>query len=170
MANTYTLIKNITVGSGGASSIVFSSIPQSGYTDLAIKVSSRSSISATLANIKMTFNDGSGGTYTRREIYAENGAIGTETVADNIVGDTSGDTATANTFGSAEIYIPNYTSSNSKSFSVDSVSENNITNSGMWMLGGKWSETAAINSITILPNTTTWMQYSTFSLYGISNA
>ena len=167
MANTYTLLETVTVGSAGASSIVFNSIPQTGYTDLAIKVSSRSSISSTLANIKITFN-GSGGVYTRKELYAENGAIGTEQVSDNIVGDTSGNTATANTFGSAEIYIPNYTSSNTKCFSVDSVSENNITNSGMWMLGGLWSLTNAITSITIAPNTTTWMQYSTFSLYGVS--
>jgi hypothetical protein len=167
MANTYTLLETVTVGAAGASSIVFNSIPQTGYTDLVLKVSTRSSISSTLANIKMTFNV-SGGTYTRKELYGENGAVGAEQVSDNIVGDTSGNTATANTFGSAEIYIPNYTSSNPKCFSVDSVSENNIVNSGMWMLGGLWSGTAAINSITILPNTATWMQHSTFSLYGVS--
>jgi hypothetical protein len=167
MANTYTLLETVTVGAAEASSIVFNSIPSTGYTDLMIRVSTRSSISATLANIKITFN-GSGGTYTRKELYGENAAIGAEQVSDNIVGDTSGNTATASAFGAAEIYIPNYTSSNPKCFSVDSASENNIVNSGMWMLGGKWSETAAINSITISPNTTTWMQHSTFSLYGIS--
>jgi hypothetical protein len=34
---------------------------------------------------------------------------------------------TSNTFSSTEIYIPNYTSSNNKSVSVDSVTENNAT-------------------------------------------
>jgi hypothetical protein len=168
MANTYTLLETVTVGAAGASSIVFNSIPQTGYTDLVIKVSTRSSTSATLANLKITFNDGSGGTYTRKELYIENGAYGAEQVSDNIVGDTSGNNATASVFGAAEVYIPNYTSSNTKCFSVDSASENNIVNSGMWMLGGLWSLTAAINKITIFPSTATWMQHSTFSLYGIS--
>jgi hypothetical protein len=35
--------------------------------------------------------------------------------------------ATAGTFSNSEIYIPNYTSSNQKSFSSDSVTENNAT-------------------------------------------
>lgn len=167
MPDNYVLLEKVTVGAAGAASIVFNNIPQTGYTDLVVRISSRSSISATLANIKMTFNV-SGGTYVRREIYAENAAYGSETAADNIVGDTSGNSTTANVFGSAEVYIPNYTSSNPKCFTVDSVSENNSNNSGMWLLNGTWSSTVAINSITIFPSTATWMLNSTFTLYGVA--
>ena len=41
MANTYTLISSVTVGSGGASSIEFTSIPST-YTDLLLNFSGRS--------------------------------------------------------------------------------------------------------------------------------
>jgi hypothetical protein len=40
MALTYTAIKTVTVGSGGAANIDFTSIPQT-YTDLVLKVSAR---------------------------------------------------------------------------------------------------------------------------------
>ena len=40
MATTYTLISSVTVGSGGAASIEFTSIPAD-YTDLLLKVSMR---------------------------------------------------------------------------------------------------------------------------------
>ena len=42
MATTYTLISSVTVGSGGAASIEFTSIPST-YTDLVLKLSARSS-------------------------------------------------------------------------------------------------------------------------------
>jgi hypothetical protein len=54
-------------------------------------------------------------------------------------------TATANTFGNTEFYIPNYTSSNYKSFSVDGVTENNAT-AAFALYAGLWSNTAAITS------------------------
>jgi hypothetical protein len=165
MPANHVLLEKVAVGAAGAASIVFNSIPQTGYTDLIVKVSSRTN-TGTISNMKMTFNV-SGGTYVRREIYAENGAVGTETVADNIVGATSGTSSTANTFGGAEIYIPNYTSSVEKTFRIDSAQENNITNSSIWLLHGKWSGTAAINSITLFLASGSWARYSSFSLYGV---
>jgi hypothetical protein len=76
--------------------------------------------------------------------------------------------ATANTFGNAEIYFSNYASSAYKSVSIDEVSENN--SSSFWYLsiaGDLWSNTTAINQITLTAYSGNFAQYSTASLYGI---
>jgi len=89
----------------------------------------------------------------------------------NIRAVTDEDNATANTFGSWEAYVPNYTLSNNKSVSLDSVMENNATAAEQNLVAGLWSNTAAITSIKLLPlNGTAFKQYSTATLYGIKNS
>jgi hypothetical protein len=51
MANTYTLISSVTVGSGGAANIEFTSIPQT-YTDLLYKISGRLSVDSASAFLR----------------------------------------------------------------------------------------------------------------------
>jgi len=174
MPNTYTLLETITVGAAGASTVTFNSIPQTGYTDLVVKVSCRSNASGgggggvwDAAFVK--FN-GSSTSFSNRYLFgAGSGAplsgIGSTTSIDFWT-DYSG--ATASTFGSTEIYIPNYTSSNFKSVSVDTVAENNGTASFNGFNAGLWSNTAAITSIALTLGTGSWVQHSTFSLYGVS--
>ena len=83
----------------------------------------------------------------------------------------AGANATANTFGNSEIYIPNYTGSNYKSISADSVSENNASAAYANLFAGLWSNTAAINQITLIPGASAnFAQYSTATLYGILKA
>jgi hypothetical protein len=41
MTANYVLLEKITVGAAGAASVTFSGIPQTGYTDLVVKVSGR---------------------------------------------------------------------------------------------------------------------------------
>ena len=55
MANTFVLLASTTVGSGGASSIDFTSIPAT-YTDLVVKVSGRIDYAQTGDYFKITFN------------------------------------------------------------------------------------------------------------------
>lgn len=156
-------ISTVTVGSGGAASIDFNNIPQT-YTDLHLLVSIREETSASaVAFIK--FNNT---TANRSERYLQgNGSSavsGTTTVLQFIACQPSD---TANTFGNASIYIPNYTSSNYKSVSSDSVSENNATSAFSRLVAGLWSDTSAINQITITTNTGDVAQYSSATLYGI---
>ena len=81
------------------------------------------------------------------------------------------DTSTANTFGNAELYIPNYAGSNYKSVSIDTVTENNATSAYAEIEAALWANTAAISSITCtLAFGTLFMQYSTATLYGISKS
>jgi len=166
MAYTYSKIASYTVGSGGIGSIDFLAIPQT-YTDLALKISARSANASNFDNPRISIN-GSTSTFTRRELYAESGSAGSESVADRIIGNCPAASVTASTFGSLEFYLPNYTSSNYKSWSSDSVTENNSATNSMWVLAGKWDTNSPINSISITLNTAAnFVQYSTFTLYGV---
>ena len=174
MANTYTLIASSTVGAGGASTIVFSSIPST-YTDLKIVHSTRSSASATRAAVSLTFNSITSATYDLRRMYgADANQIGSVSGTNDVVGYWSANTAataTANTFSSCEIYIPNYLSSTYKSIGSEVVVENNSTSE--WYDGiyaGLSKNTAAITSITLNSDTGNFVQYSTAYLYGIKNS
>jgi hypothetical protein len=170
MANTYTQIASSTVGSGGVASITFSSIPST-YTDLVIKVSGRSARAAQqVDNLFISFN-GSTTSFTMKALSG-NGTSASSVAYSSRYASFSLDAAgsTASTFSNHEIYIPNYTSANNKSYSVDSVSENNATGAQSDLVAGLWSSTAAITSIALQPEVSTWVQYSTFTLYGISNA
>ena len=172
---TYKLIASNTVGSA-VTSVTFSSIPST-YTDLVVKFSARTTQTGSLGNasdISLQFNAVTSG-YSSRLLYA-NVAVASPTSASNsgssIVwgGNATNADATANTFGNGEMTIPNYVSANYKSVSIDSVSENNSTNATTELVAGLWSNTAAITSITLTPGAGNFVQYSTFTLYGISNA
>ena len=165
---TYTKIASTTVGAGGVGSVTFSSIPQT-YTDLVIKVSVRTNY-AGLNDFMYVYPNGSGSNGTRRALYGTGSAAGSENAANIRLDYFSAATATANTFGSGEVYVPNYTSSNYKSFMLDGVAEGNDTGMFMDMTAGLWSVTSAITSLTFSQGNGTFNQYSTFTLYGISNA
>jgi hypothetical protein len=170
MANTYTLIASSTIGSGGAANIDFTSIPST-YTDLLVKVSARDSLAEIYGGCDIRFNNDSASNYTRRNVNGNGSATGSAsqtTTSINSV-ESVGSSATANTFSNTEIYIPNYTSSNQKSVSVDQVTENNGTTAYAKLTAGLWTGTAAINQITILPGTS-FVQYTTAYLYGIKNS
>jgi hypothetical protein len=126
MATAITLISSVTVGSGGAANISFTSIPST-YTDLVLKISSRDDRATVIANaVNFSFN-GSTSNFTYRVLEGD----GSNAVSGN--GSTSwsatstGPSATANTFSNCEIYIPNYAGSNNKSYSGDLVTETNAT-------------------------------------------
>ena len=171
MPNTYTLLETITVGAAGASTVTFNSIPQTGYTDLVIKASVRTNRAGTGGDgLNLTFN-GSGGTAYSDRFLRGDGASATsftDTSAAVIYG-TRATTAgnTASTFSNTEFYIPNYTSSNYKSVSIDGVTETNATTAYAELVAGLWSNTAAITSIGISALGTI-QEHSTFSLYGVS--
>lgn len=181
-APTYLQIATTTVGSGGATTIDFNSIPQT-YTDLAIKLSLRSNYatSGDLAPVFMRFNGNSASTYSGRELVYFQSSIASAANPYNITtsmfaGFANSTGPTANTFNSTDIYIPNYASSNYKSVSVDSAqSQNSTTNYTFAVLidGNMWANTSPITSISLFCGTASqynFTQYSTATLYGISNA
>ena len=173
MANTYTLISSVAVGSGGAANITFSSIPST-YTNLLIKLSSRSAAAVNLGYINIRFNSDTGNNYAYKAVGGTGSSLfnNDATSTSSIFTITSGANTTANTFGNAEIYIANYAGSNYKSVSIDGVSENNASEGYSQLVAGLWSSASAITSIQLsdIFNAANLLQYSTAYLYGISNA
>ena len=173
MANTFYKIASVTVGSGGAASIDFTSIPST-YTDLCVKLSVRTTRAGTDLDdeIRLEFN-GSGGTaYSARMIEGNGSTVRSASDTSQAVigrGNAPTDNATASTFGSTEYYIPNYASSSNKSVSFDTTMENNATYSIMSLVAGLWSNSAAITSIKFTA-VGTFDQHSTATLYGIKNS
>jgi hypothetical protein len=157
-----------TVGSGGAATVTFNNIPQT-FTDLKLVASARTSRSALADDFGIRFNSQTT-TYSVTAIQGSGTAAssfrvtGSSTVSNLII---DGNTATANTFASTEAYIPNYTSTNFKSITVESVQESNGAESYMRLVAGLWQNTAAITSISLIPDNN-FLQYSTFTLYGIT--
>jgi len=164
MAENHVLLETIQL-TQTAASVTFDNIPQTGYTDLKIVASSR--IDSTTPNIEISFN-GSTTSFSNKVVYGDGSTAASTSYARHI-GYATMSSNTANTFGSAEIYIPNYTSSNHKSFSSEGVSENNATQAYSSLDAGLWSNTAAITSITLTPQSANnFVANSTFSLYGIA--
>jgi hypothetical protein len=170
MTANYVLLEKITVGAAGASSVSFTGIPQTGYTDLLVKVSARSTATnVDFDNFIFTFNGTSQTSNTGRLLYGTGSAAASASYsASASVFSYPTANITANTFGNAEFYIPNYTGSTNKSFSADLVAENNATSGQQGLYAGLWSNTAAITSIVIAPTSANWVQNSTFYLYGVA--
>jgi hypothetical protein len=170
MATTYVKIgSTVTVGSGGAASIDFTSIPST-YTDLVIKCSLRNNIVSTYGVAFLVIN-GATTNRTLRMIEGGDGTTASYSISDARIALTDATNSTASTFSSTDIYIPNYTSSNNKSLSSDTANEGNAANGYyMQLIASLWSQTAAITSLSLTTPGNSFVQYSTASLYGISKS
>ena len=165
-----------TVGSGGALSITFNSIPQT-FTDLKVEISARgtsnpNSIQADLFVVYL--NNDSSALYSYTQAYGNGGATySNRASAQNavVLGSVPTSGATTNTFGNTSYYIPNYSGTSNKQIIVDSVSESNgttIANQGQTLSAGLYRNTTGITSIQFFSTGGNLAQYSTFSLYGIT--
>ena len=174
MANpTMTLIASHTTASGGESNFTFSSIPST-YTDLCILLSLRNNRTGfDRSNTTMRLNGDTGSNYSTRTVYAADGSVGSDSASGTygVIGN-SNSVDNANTFTPFTIYIPNYAGSNAKSFSVDYAQESTTATWVVQMVAGLWNQTSAITSITLgdLVISSSFVQYSTFYLYGINNS
>lgn len=167
MPVTYQKIAAVTVGSGGASSIDFTSIPST-YTDLFLVHSLRSDNTEDYYGLQ--FNSSSS-SFSSRSIQGDGSSASSATRSDNFfVGTVAQSTLTASVFSNGQIYIPNYAGSTNKSFSYDAVQENNATSSLSELFAGLWSNTAAITSVKLVKNSGNFVQHSTATLYGISKS
>jgi len=163
MADTFTKIQTVTVGSGGSATIAFTSIPQI-YTDLSLKFSGRNVNNAFTFSIAL---NGTTVTDARRLFATGSGNMSSDTY-NGMYTDYS--SALANTFGSAEIYIPNYAGTSLKSFSVDAVSEDNYSSAYMNLGALLLSSADAVTSISLIPESGNFAEFSNATLYGIKNS
>ena len=111
MANTFELISSVTVSTAQAA-IDFTSI-SSTYTDLILKVSARNTNAQNSIELRVKLNNVTTNLSARDIEGAGSGTPGsvTNTYVPSVI---SAGNDTANTFGSVEIYIPNYAGSTYK--------------------------------------------------------
>jgi hypothetical protein len=167
---TMQLIETKTVGTAVAS-VAFTSIPQDG-TDLMVLCSTRVSGSP-VSQLNTQFNSSAVTEYSDRELSADSlgSALSINRSSQQVIRITVniGTSFTANTFSSAQIYIPNYTASAAKSVSLDGSTEQNNTTSYNSIVAGLWNNTAAITSVTFTDQQGgNFAVGSMFSLYKIT--
>lgn len=165
MPTNYVLLEKITVGAATVSSVTFSNIPQTGYTDLVLRTSLRGV--ANSADITMGFNGVT--TNQSARFLVGNGSSSLSFSDTAFYGLQSRSTYSANTFSNGEFYIPNYTGAAFKSYSLDDTTENDGSGSFRYQSAGLWSSTAAITSITLTAGGLgNFAANSTFYLYGVA--
>lgn len=166
-------ISAITVGSAGAASVTFSSIPST-YTHLQVRCIARSTQAAANFSIQMYFNAVS----TQTSNYAAHALRGNGTSASSFGGTTewiqspaSAANATSGVFGASVWDILDYTNTN-KNKVVRTLGGYDNNGDGIIQLssGMLYSSQPAISSITLFTSGGNFAQYSSFALYGIQGA
>ena len=171
MATTYTLI-NSNVLTSSAASVSFTSIPAD-YTDLVVRMSMRLSNAANQEYVQFRLNGNSSSLYSDTWIRGDGASATSGRDQDTYawLEQTPAANATANTFGSTEIYIPSYLASQSKPMGTFNVAENNSSTAYMAPLATLFRSNTAISSISFHPGSGgNFVSGSSFYLYGISNA
>lgn len=161
MATTLTLISTVTISTAN-NTISFTNIPQT-YTDLMILASLRGSTTTTTFGVQV---NGSTVTSVRR-FYGTGSSMSFDSFNEHYIDPSN---FTSSVFGNTELYFPNYTDALTKTYMVDSVGENNSTEAYMNFSFNLTGSTSAITSINLIRTSGDFVQYSTASLYGISNA
>lgn len=172
--NSYESIATATVGSGGTTTVTFSSIPST-YTHLQLRFIARANYAGNVFSAAMRYNSDSGSNYTYHLMYgsggttvsAFSGANQTVDYSANIMG-----TNTSNTFVGNIVDILDYKDTN-KFKTIRTFGGGDINGAGGAVSFGSalWRSTSAINSIAISTNGYgDLLQYSHFALYGIKGA
>jgi hypothetical protein len=175
MPSTYKLISSNVLASA-TGSVTFSSIPST-YTDLTLQVSIRTSELNLGDRINVTVNGNTTGIYGEILLRGDGSAIANNYNA-NLSSATdiyvNGNTSTASTFSSGELYFPSYAGGQRKILGIFSAAENNAASgagSYMGLLAYTINTTSAISSIEIVPlSETNFLANSSFYLYGIKNS
>jgi hypothetical protein len=170
VTNAYESIATVTVGSGGSSSISFSSIP-SGFKHLQLRMIGRSTRAANEGYGVVRFNSDTGSNYSYHSL-AGNGssaaADGSGSVAYPTLLYFPAASRGASIFGAGVLDILDYQNTN-KNKTIRVLDGYDSNGAGYSTLqSGAWYNTAAITSITITEfNGNNFAEFSKFALYGI---
>lgn len=152
------------------SSISLNEIPQN-YDDLILTVSGRSTRSGEIRDeVQVRFNQDSNSNYTLSGLRGSGSSIAPTASNGNSAltrADMPAGNASANTFSNISYYISNYKANAQKSVTIDTVMENNATDSFMYILAGLWNNTAPITNISMRPEVASFASGSSISLYGV---
>ena len=173
LTGAYDALSTVTVPSGGASSITFSAIPQTGYKHLQIRATAADTGTG-LFDITMRFNGDTGSNYAGHQLNGNGSSASASTLGGTppvsimypfyTTGTAGG---TSSIFGSMVLDILDYSSVN-KNKTWRSLSGSDSNGSGLILLrSGLWmNSSTGINNI-VFTTTNSIAQYSTFTLYGV---
>lgn len=172
---SYDALASYTIGSGGASEVVFSGLPTGGqYSHLQIRVIGRTSGTGNRTHTIVQFNSDTGSNY-RWHTLAGTGASAVSEDAGSAVsfiriGSSNlpmGD-AGSNIFGVTVADILDYASTTKNKVTRSLAGQDQNDTTGRISFGsGLWLNTSAINSIKVYPDGANWAQYTNISLYGV---
>jgi hypothetical protein len=161
-------ISTVTVGSGGATYVTFSSIPAT-YTHLQVRATMLNA--SNLYSIKLRFNGDTATNYSAHQLAATGAIVisGAETSVDiGLIG--IGAVNNASYTGAMVTDILDYANTN-KYKTVRSFSGADGNGSGQVKFASvNWRSTSAVTSIFINADGSTFNQYTHFALYGIRTA
>jgi len=161
-ANSYESIATVTIGSGGASTASFTSIPAT-YQHLQIRILAKTGDAGAYGSASMTINGGAG--EQRHELYGTGAATGSGANASSFLAYVGG---TAQ-FGVAIVDILDYADAN-KAKTTRGLGGTDNNGSGIVALtSGLETTTTAISSLTFTANSGNFAEYSSFALYGIKS-
>ncbi len=167
--NSYESIATVTVGSGGASTVSFTSIPQT-FTHLQIRFLARRTNTG-LDSTRLNFNSDTGANYKPTHyIIGDGSTVSAGTSSSNtftLSFYTPGSDATSGIFGVNVTDILDYTNTN-KYKTGRILSGVDLNGSGNAVFSSfLWMSTSAITSMVFTPNSGNFAEYSSFALYGI---
>jgi hypothetical protein len=136
------LIASATV-TGSPADLSITNIPQ-GYTDLQILISTIARTTANPNAIGLGFNGFSSTNNSIKALRGDGSSVISFTDTSPGVGDL---TQVANTYNSINVYIPNYATGGVKTFSSESVTENNGTTAWARIVAGDFTVASGITSI-----------------------
>jgi hypothetical protein len=169
LPTSYESIATVTVGSGGQSTITFSSIPST-YKHLQLRGIGRDNSGN---NVDMTFNSDTGTNYARHRIIGNGttaSSLGTISLASIPLLANDGLPTAANTFGVFVIDILDYTNTNKYTTARVLSGQDSNGSGGVDFTSGLWLNTNAISTITLTGGgSAIFQQYSQFALYGIKD-
>ena len=174
-SGAYDSIATVTVGSGGASSVSFTSIPST-YTHLQIRGIARSTNAGTGLNlINYRFNSDSGSVYSGHSLYGT-GSSAQATAQTSMNYGWAGRTSTPRTGNGASVFsgfvidVLDYASTNKqKTVRTLSGSNNNGTSDAVELCSSLYfpASITAVNRIDFYEETANFAEYTQFALYGI---
>lgn len=172
--SSYESIATVTVGSGGAANVEFTSIPST-YTHLQVRIIDRDTSAFNDSyGMYLKINSDTGSNYSTHYLLGTGStalAGGSASQTPIVIAQTAGGGMLSNTFGVAILDFIDYKNTN-KYKTIKSLSgySTNSTVTNTTLTSGLWMNTNAITTITLTPGAGNWAQYSSFALYGIKGS
>jgi len=163
----------VQVGSGGSSTVSFTSIPAT-YKHLQLRLIARGgSGSSGSSYMNLTFNSVGSSVYAAHQLFGDGSSAQANAFASQsviYVNRIAGAGTNSSTFGTVVMDILDYTST-SKNKTIRTLGGYDDNGSGRISLSsGLYQQTTAISSLTLTPEAGSFPQYSQFALYGIKGA